>query len=103
MKIITTKLPINNPLLFLRRKRWYGVVAKDVKFEMAATRMVNESQSSSGAATTNNNKNKDEIFWMRDPKSGNWIPENHFGEQVDAADLRAKFLSQQQNQHPNNF
>lgn len=28
---------------------------------------------------------------MRDPKSGNWIPENHFGE-VDAAELREKFL-----------
>ncbi|MED6159836.1 hypothetical protein PIB30_117742 [Stylosanthes scabra] len=85
-------------------RRCYGVVAKDVKFEMAATRMVSESQSAAAAATNNNdNKNKDEIFWMRDPKSGNWIPENHFGEQVDAADLRAKFLSQQQNQHPNNF
>lgn len=34
---------------------------------------------------------KEEKFWMRDPKSGNWIPENHFGE-VDAAELREKFL-----------
>jgi len=32
------------------------------------------------------------IFWMRDPKTGNWIPENHFGE-VDVADLRNNFLS----------
>lgn len=35
--------------------------------------------------------NKEGIFWMRDPKTGNWIPENHFGE-VDAAELREKFL-----------
>lgn len=31
-------------------------------------------------------------FWMRDPITGNWIPENHFGE-VDVADLRSKLLS----------
>ncbi|KOM24630.1 hypothetical protein LR48_Vigan11g003400 [Vigna angularis] len=35
--------------------------------------------------------NKEDKFWMRDPKSGNWIPEKHFGE-VDAAELREKFL-----------
>lgn len=33
-----------------------------------------------------------EIFWMRDPKTGNWIPENRFAE-VDAAELRAQLLS----------
>ncbi|KAI3847903.1 hypothetical protein MKX03_026142 [Papaver bracteatum] len=31
-------------------------------------------------------------FWMKDPKTGNWIPENHFNE-VDAAELRNKLLS----------
>ncbi|MQL93054.1 hypothetical protein Taro_025680 [Colocasia esculenta] len=35
---------------------------------------------------------KPEIFWMRDPKTGNWIPENRFGE-VDAAELRQLLLS----------
>jgi len=38
------------------------------------------------------------IFWMRDPKTGNWIPENHFGE-VDVADLRNKFLSKRSQNH----
>ncbi|XVF86979.1 hypothetical protein PTKIN_Ptkin18bG0083900 [Pterospermum kingtungense] len=33
-----------------------------------------------------------ETFWMRDPKTGNWIPENHFGD-IDAAELREKLLS----------
>ncbi|XP_026658397.2 protein SENESCENCE-ASSOCIATED GENE 21, mitochondrial-like [Phoenix dactylifera] len=34
---------------------------------------------------------KEEIFWMRDPKTGCWIPENRFDE-VDAAELRARYL-----------
>lgn len=33
-----------------------------------------------------------ETFWMKDPKSGNWIPESHFGD-IDVAELREKFLS----------
>ena len=53
---------------------------------------VSESASANNIVTDNN---KEEIFWMRDPKTGNWIPENHFGE-VDAADLREKFLSKRQ-------
>lgn len=39
------------------------------------------------------------IFWMRDPKTGNWIPENHFGEVDDDADLRNKFLSKISQKH----
>lgn len=43
------------------------------------------------AATTT--KEKKENFWMRDPNTGNWIPESHFGDnQIDAAELREKFL-----------
>ncbi|KAG5538032.1 hypothetical protein RHGRI_025203 [Rhododendron griersonianum] len=34
---------------------------------------------------------KKEKFWMRDPKTGNWIPETHINE-VDAAEPRDKFL-----------
>ncbi|KDP40638.1 hypothetical protein JCGZ_24637 [Jatropha curcas] len=37
-------------------------------------------------------KVKEKSFWMRDPKTGIWIPESHFGE-VDVADLRDKFLN----------
>lgn len=32
------------------------------------------------------------VFWMKDPKTGNWMPENHFDE-VDVAELREKLLS----------
>lgn len=35
---------------------------------------------------------KNKSFWMRDPATGNWIPEDHFGD-ADAAELRAKLLS----------
>lgn len=34
---------------------------------------------------------KKEKFWMRDPKTGNWIPETHINE-VDAEEPRDKFL-----------
>lgn len=34
---------------------------------------------------------KGAVFWMRDPKSGNWVPETHL-EDVDAADLRKQLL-----------
>ena len=36
-----------------------------------------------------------ERFWMRDPKTGNWIPENRFGE-IDVAELREKVLYKKQ-------
>nr|AJA33574.1 late embryogenesis abundant protein LEA3-5 [Pinus tabuliformis] len=36
--------------------------------------------------------NKGTVFWMRDPATGNWIPEDHFGE-TDTAELRQKLLS----------
>ncbi|KDO53781.1 hypothetical protein CISIN_1g034497mg [Citrus sinensis] len=32
-----------------------------------------------------------EEFWMRDPNTGNWIPESQFN-QIDAADLRDQLL-----------
>ncbi|KAF7110233.1 hypothetical protein CFC21_110371 [Triticum aestivum] len=34
---------------------------------------------------------KKEFFWMRDPKTGCWMPENHV-DVVDPADLRARLL-----------
>ncbi|WOK94398.1 hypothetical protein Cni_G03100 [Canna indica] len=35
---------------------------------------------------------KKEVFWMRNPETGNWMPENRFGD-VDVAELRARLLS----------
>lgn len=45
---------------------------------------------SGGAEATKQKEN----FWMKDPKSGNWIPESHFGE-IDVVDLREKLLPRQ--------
>ncbi|KAK1314944.1 hypothetical protein QJS10_CPA06g02561 [Acorus calamus] len=40
---------------------------------------------------TTTNGQKGEIFWMRDPRTGNWAPEDRF-EDVDAVELRNKSL-----------
>ncbi|ESW07365.1 hypothetical protein PHAVU_010G123800 [Phaseolus vulgaris] len=68
---------------FLLRKRCCTVVAESLRMQMEGTAVK--------AKATSDNGKKEEKFWMRDPKSGNWIPEKHFGE-VDAAELREKFL-----------
>jgi len=34
---------------------------------------------------------EEKAFWMRDPATGDWIPEDHFGE-IDPVDLREKLL-----------
>ncbi|WVZ57218.1 hypothetical protein U9M48_007628 [Paspalum notatum var. saurae] len=41
-----------------------------------------------GRATSSN---KDTSFWMRDPKTGCWVPENRFQE-VDAVELRNRLI-----------
>ncbi|KAL3511566.1 hypothetical protein ACH5RR_024283 [Cinchona calisaya] len=90
----------NAAVLFLRRA--YTVAVENVKGQPAASVMRNEVMEPSKSNIVNIVGNKmgvddedrveKEVFWMRDPKSGNWIPETHF-DQVDAAELRAKFLS----------
>ncbi|PRQ51734.1 putative Late embryogenesis abundant protein, LEA5-type [Rosa chinensis] len=90
------KVPMN-PFLLLS-KRWYKVAAESTSTErvqpavstmrkMATT----ESSGSSGRAVADDQEKK-KVFWMRDPKTGNWIPENHF-EEIDAAELREKLLN----------
>jgi hypothetical protein len=43
------------------------------------------------AAAAQKEAPKKDVFWMREPKTGNWMPENHF-QDVDPADLRARLL-----------
>lgn len=43
------------------------------------------------ASGATNNKTKQDKFWMRDPKTGCWIPENRF-EEVDVIDLRNRLI-----------
>ncbi|XP_061340933.1 protein SENESCENCE-ASSOCIATED GENE 21, mitochondrial-like [Gastrolobium bilobum] len=84
-----------NPILLLR-KRSCAVVAESLRLQTAATTVVKSNESESASANASSASKKDEIFWMRDPKTGNWMPENRFGE-VDSADLREKFLPKKQN------
>nr|ABK25659.1 unknown [Picea sitchensis] len=49
-------------------------------------------QQSKAAGEKEHMERKNKSFWMRDPATGDWIPEDHFGE-IDTADLRAKLLS----------
>ncbi|KAK7294524.1 hypothetical protein RJT34_17413 [Clitoria ternatea] len=79
-----------NPLSLLR-KQCYAVVAETLRLEKGS-RMVKQNE---GKIAISNNNNKEKVFWMRDPKSGNWIPENQF-EEIDPADLRDKLLPKTQ-------
>ncbi|CAL9095444.1 Late embryogenesis abundant protein [Musa troglodytarum] len=71
-----SRVPMNAFLLLSRRS--HATVAAVVSRVPAA-------EGESRAAT------REGVFWMRDPKTGNWMPENRFGD-VDVAELRARFL-----------
>ncbi|XP_018498867.2 protein SENESCENCE-ASSOCIATED GENE 21, mitochondrial-like [Pyrus x bretschneideri] len=84
--------------LLLRRS--YKAAAESVTGQKAAATTL-RTTTESGGRTVNNSAAKydgehKQAFWMQDPKTGNWIPETHFGE-VDAAEQREKLL-----RNPNN-
>ncbi|CAL5439374.1 unnamed protein product [Camellia sinensis] len=80
------KVPVNTILLLSRRA--YTVAAESVVgVQRAVVRKAAVEYSSREAPAAR----EKEVFWMRDPKSGNWIPETHFDE-VDVAELREKLL-----------
>ncbi|KAI3455672.1 hypothetical protein Pfo_012335 [Paulownia fortunei] len=93
MSITTTEIKnmakTLNTLFSLRRA--YAVAAKNVKAQSQVS--IIRKVADSGKETKEIGK---EVFWMRDPKTGNWIPESHFGE-VDVAELREKLLSKKPN------
>ncbi|XP_058226921.1 protein SENESCENCE-ASSOCIATED GENE 21, mitochondrial-like [Rhododendron vialii] len=99
-----SKVPANAFLLL--RKQAYSVGVENVRVQVVASasetrnNAVDSSTEDKGIAeqkdTTVDKEimplaGKKEEFWMRDPKTGNWIPETHINE-VDAAELRDKFL-----------
>ncbi|CAL0315449.1 unnamed protein product [Lupinus luteus] len=77
-------------------KRYYAVVAESLRFEMTASSVVGKGKLSESASDNGSASNINKVFWMRDPKTGNWVPENHFGE-VDVAELRKKVFPKRQN------
>ncbi|KAF5732086.1 putative Senescence-associated21 [Tripterygium wilfordii] len=75
---------LDNCFHFIRRS--YSVAAENMRMQPppAAMRKVGDL----GAGFT---AKSEEIYWMKDPKTGNWVPESHFDE-VDVAELRDKLL-----------
>ncbi|EER92160.1 hypothetical protein BDA96_01G367700 [Sorghum bicolor] len=77
-------------------RRSYGVYATAVNVQhasaaaaVAATPMAKTDVVA--AAADASRAKQDDKFWMRDPKTGCWIPENRFQE-VDVVDLRNRLI-----------
>ena len=79
-------------MLVYRSQRSYGVYARAVNVHGSAAAAVGRATADGGGAADGGRAtgNKD-VFWMRDPKTGCWMPENRLHD-VDAADLRARLL-----------
>ncbi|KAG1342574.1 protein SENESCENCE-ASSOCIATED GENE 21, mitochondrial-like, partial [Cocos nucifera] len=70
-------------------RRCYSAAAESARAVPGAARRA--AAATEKTAMESGGSAKKEIFWMRDPKTGCWIPENRFDE-VDAAELRARLL-----------
>lgn len=57
-----------------------------------AAREFPEGSKAGGGRGGSGGNTKRTAFWMRDPTTGDWIPEDHFGE-TDIAEQRQKLLS----------
>lgn len=82
-------------LLLCGDRRAYTVAAESVKGQVAASSSVIRTAAeelTTGSGGAGGKAVEREVFWMRDPKTGNWIPETHFNE-IDIAELRNKLLS----------
>ncbi|KAK8574941.1 hypothetical protein V6N13_033843 [Hibiscus sabdariffa] len=66
-------------------RRSYAVVAAENVTKQAVASVMRK------AADSRADHAEKAAFWMRDPKTGNWIPENHFDD-IDVAELREKLL-----------
>nr|CAB3495676.1 unnamed protein product [Digitaria exilis] len=76
----------------LLQQRSYGVYARAVNVHVTAAAAAGRTTTDGGAADGRRaSSKKQDVFWMRDPKTGCWIPENRFLE-VDAVELRNRLL-----------
>ncbi|XP_022720742.1 protein SENESCENCE-ASSOCIATED GENE 21, mitochondrial-like [Durio zibethinus] len=66
-------------------RRSYAAAAESMKVQPVASVMKKETDLRDEISA------EKETFWMKDPKTGNWIPENHFDD-IDVAELRKKVL-----------
>ena len=89
--MVMAKVSIKGFLLFCSR-RSFAVVPETVEVQLAALAM----RKAMDSTTTLDSKTEPivqqkESVWMKDPKTGNWIPKAHFGD-TDLEALREKFL-----------
>jgi hypothetical protein len=78
-----------------RERRSYATSVGGAATSLASDGVIPEvasHQHSKAAGEKEHAEGKKKGFWMRDPATGDWIPEDHFGE-IDIAELRAKVLS----------
>ncbi|KAL9387617.1 hypothetical protein Peur_020741 [Populus x canadensis] len=83
------KLQIKNVMLL--SKRSYGIATENLSKQKAAISVMRKARDVKSSEDLEADDSKEE-FWMRDPKTGNWIPESHFGD-IDVAEMREKILS----------
>ncbi|KAK8670318.1 hypothetical protein V6N13_105074 [Hibiscus sabdariffa] len=69
--------------------RSYAVVAAENVMKQAVASVMRKAADSRVEVSADHAEKA--VFWMRDPKTGNWIPENHFDD-IDVAELREKLL-----------
>ncbi|KAI3974718.1 hypothetical protein MKX01_002248 [Papaver californicum] len=88
---------LNKCLLpFITRRGYSASAAENVKTSVSSTttvvKKVLQETGKAGNKAAVIEKEANRAFWMKDPKTGNWIPENLFNE-VDVAELRNQLLS----------
>ncbi|XAR51297.1 hypothetical protein NMG60_11005892 [Bertholletia excelsa] len=76
------KVPVN-AFLLLRRRAYSTLPSETASVQKEARKAMDSGKEASVAE-------KKEVFWMRDPNTGYWVPENRFRE-VDPAALRNDF------------
>ncbi|KAK1287128.1 hypothetical protein QJS10_CPB19g01989 [Acorus calamus] len=76
-------------ILSISKRSYSAVKTKEPSTKTQAS--VATAASSMSTAKTTTNGHKGQIFWMRNPRTGNWAPEDRF-EDVDAVELRNKIL-----------
>ncbi|OWM68393.1 hypothetical protein CDL15_Pgr004875 [Punica granatum] len=84
--------------LLLLSQRSYGTVAVQ---PVAVSRVTRTAES---YLKREEEKMHQKVIWMKDPKTGNWIPEDHIGtEVVDVVDLREKLLPRKHSEKPSSI
>ncbi|TVU46637.1 hypothetical protein EJB05_06184 [Eragrostis curvula] len=80
---------ISSVVSSLVNRRSFSVYARELNVHVPAAAAVVPAD---GGAANSGRATKKDVFWMRDPKTGCWIPENRFQDDVDAVELRNRLL-----------